>query len=119
MEIQKDNQNVSDSISCAITSSSAIAKREEPMEPPKAPKMRGINPLYDVQSFVLPLSAKAASQLANSCKDDYSQPFSSCMGQPLSFTQGLNEFCHMSSSTTQMQDTSSFQQVYEALIQQQ
>jgi len=53
--------------------------------PPKAPKLKGMNPFYEIQPFVLPMSANAASQYANSCKEDLS---SSARGLQLSFTQG-------------------------------
>ena len=121
MEVQKENNINFDNISCAKTNESVARNQELPLMPPSAPKLKPKMALYEVQSFVLPLSANAASQSNFSCVDDNSLMNLSNFGLPKSssFTQGAvdlsNKLTCMTQQVTHANDNSSYQQIFEAL----
>ena len=125
MEVTKDNLFNIDNISNAITNESVAQTNDtQVLIPPSAPRLKPKMPLFEFQSFVLPLSANAASQSAYSTVDDNSLMMNTSnfgLHRSNSFTPVATELSSQTQKLTQvtlMNDNSSYQQIFEALKQQ-
>ena len=124
MEVTKDNLFNIDNISNAITNESvAPINNTQVLLPPSAPRLKPKMPLFEFQSFVLPLSANAASQSAYSAVDDNSLMMNTSnfgLHRSNSFTPVATELSSQTQKLTQvtLNDNSSYQQIFEALKQQ-